>query len=350
MSAAENVGAAEPPQWLAPALKELLASAATLHHALLIHGPAGIGKSALARSLCAALLCEGPQPDNGSRSLACGECVACGWFAERSHPDFRAIVPEALDPDFVPAKSRKPSREIKIEQVRALGRFMAVGAHRNGWRIVLIEPADAMNHITANALLKTLEEPGSQTLLILVTSQMHRLAPTIRSRCRLVPLSGPDHATALQWLIDAGAPDQASAAWALAAAGSPVNALALVEPAAQTAHQAILEAVSGLPDTSPLRATDDLDRHEPLRWADVLQRWISDLTRVSAGVPPQYFPGHEDRLNQLCRRTTLERLTNLQTGLLDLTARIEHPLNPRMICESTVLAYCQLFETGGRAG
>jgi len=338
------------PDWLAPSLDELLVSAPTLHHALLIHGPAGIGKSALARHLCAALLCEQPQSDDGPRAMACGECAACGWFAERSHPDFRAILPEAADPDFVPTKSRKPSREIKIEQVRALSRFMAVGAHRNGWRIVLIEPANAMNHITANGLLKTLEEPGAQTLLILVTSQVHRLAPTIRSRCRLVPLSGPDDASALRWLVEAGAPDQDSARQALAAAGSPMNALALVEPAAATAHQAILEAVSGLPDTSPLRATDDLDRHEPLRWADVLQRWISDLTRVSAGAPPQYFPGFEDRLERLSQRTTLERLTTLQTHLLDLTARIEHPLNPRMICESTILAYCQLFETGGRAG
>ncbi len=338
------------PFWLTDPLTSVLSGTSTMHHALLIHGTAGIGKSQFANALCAALLCEAPEQTSRNRAPACGQCAACGWFAERSHPDFRAVLPEASDPDFVPTRSRKPSKEIKIEQVRALSRFMAVGAHRNGWRIVLIEPADAMNHITANGLLKTLEEPGQQTLLVLVTSQLHRLAPTIRSRCRLLPLSGPDTEAALGWLTDAGAPDREAARTALAAAGSPMHALALVEPAAATAHQAILETVSGLPDTSPLRATDDLDRHEPLHWADVLQRWISDLTRVSTGVSPQYFPASEDRLKRLSERTSLTRLTTLQTHLLDLTARIEHPLNSRMICESTLLAYCQLFETGGRAG
>ena len=333
------------PPWLQADLLELLAGRDRLHHALLIHGAPGIGKLAFARQLSQALLCE----QSDSNGLACGHCAACHWMAEGAHPDYRMVTPEALDPDFVPGKSRKPSTEIKAEQIRSLGRFLAVGGHRNGWRIVLIYPAHRMNYVTANGLLKTLEEPGTATLLILVTSQPDRLAATVRSRCRQLRLTGPAPAEALQWLSAAGLPDEAQARAALAAGGSPLRALNFADPAWATAHQAILEAVSSLPETGPLRAIDALDRQDPMQWASVLQRWISDLTRVIAGAQPGFFPDQQSRLAELAVRTTLTRATALQAQLLDLNARIEHPLNARLICETALLAYLELFESSGSA-
>ena len=332
--------------WLAPQLHQLLQGRESLHHALLLHGPAGIGKRQLAWHLCTALLCEQISPD---QPLACGQCPSCNWMGEASHPDCRLVLPEAMDADFVPSRGRKASSEIKIEQVRRLARFLAVGAHRAGWRIVLIYPAHTMNYVTANSLLKTLEEPGSQTLLVLVSDRPDRLTPTIRSRCRQVSVSPPTEEVAIPWLCANGFEDEGAARAALSAAGSPMHAMRLADPARATAHRAILEALSALPDTEPLRAVDALDKHDPILWGDVLQRWISDLTRVCFGARPVYFPAWDRRLDELAARTGLDRLTSLQSELTDLTARIEYPLNARLICETTVLAYRQAFETSGRA-
>ncbi len=330
------------PPWLLEPLLALLGSQGSLHHGLLLSGPPGIGKGAFARQLAASLLCEAP----GADGLACRQCASCQWMLQLQHPDLRLIMPESLDPQFVPSGSKKPSREIKIEQVRELAGFMAVGAHRGGWRIVIIDPAEAMNGITANGLLKTLEEPGPQTLLLLVSSHDDRLPATIRSRCRRVPLRAPDEADALQWLLAAGAPDEDTARRALRAAGSPMHALVFIEPAEQAAHQSILETLAALPDTADMKAVDALDRHDPKQWAGVLQRWIADLARVLAGLEPHYYPQMAGRMTQLASATDLDRVTRLQTALVTLEARINHPLNTRLLCESSVLAYCKVFGAG----
>ncbi|MCB1745414.1 MAG: DNA polymerase III subunit, partial [Gammaproteobacteria bacterium] len=171
------------PPWLDPPLARLRARRARLPHALLIHGTPGIGKSLLARAFAADLLCENTSDEGGDHRAACGHCPGCRWFAGGAHPDFRRILPEALDPDHIPERGRKPSREIRIDALRALGEFLTHTGHRAGWRVVIIEPADAMNVYAANALLKSLEEPGQRTLLMLVSSHPDRIVPTIRSRC-----------------------------------------------------------------------------------------------------------------------------------------------------------------------
>ena len=142
-------------------------------HALLLHGQAGIGKLRFAQHLAQGLLCEAQQP-NGE---PCGHCAACGWFSQGNHPDYRIVVPDALAAERGPAsaddsadkadkadgdegrKTRAPSKEIRIEQVRALLDFSGVGSHRGGMRVVVLYPAEALNVAAANALLKTLEEP-----------------------------------------------------------------------------------------------------------------------------------------------------------------------------------------------
>lgn len=330
--------------WLAGPLRELLTQRDRLHHALLIHGPAGIGKSGLARHLAAGLFCEA-----SIDALACGQCPSCGWMKSLAHPDLRLVIPEALDPDFVAPAGRKPSNEIRIEQIRALAGFTAVGGHRGGWRIVLIDPADAMNTVTANSLLKTLEEPGKDTLLMLVTSHPDRLPATIRSRCRSVGLRLPDPQACVGWLIAQGAANRSTAEQALRATGSPMHALGFIDPARLAAHQAILEALSGLPETMAIRVADLLERHDARQWADVLQRWVSDLTRVRCGAAPYYFPDQRERMRTVVKHTDLDRLTALQQDLSSLGARIDHPLNARLLCESSIFAYCEAFDAGRRA-
>ncbi len=172
--------------WFAPQLHELLGRGDRLPHALLLHGPPGIGKRRLGRALARALLCE--TTDDALRlDGGCGACRACGWFDRGNHPDFRRVTSEAIaaaegvaEPDDgddeagdAPAKSSKaPSRDVKIEQIRALQRFLAVGTHRGHARVVLLYPVEALNAIAANALLKMLEEPPPETIFVLVADHV----------------------------------------------------------------------------------------------------------------------------------------------------------------------------------
>ncbi|HSY27588.1 MAG TPA: DNA polymerase III subunit delta', partial [Burkholderiaceae bacterium] len=141
-----------------------------LPHAILFHGATGIGKTAFAERFAQSLLCQTPL--NGGHP--CGQCLSCGWFAQYGHPDYRRVRPEVLDDDGVDegdeagdavetkksAKATKaPSKDIKIDQIRALADFMNISTHRQGMRVIVLYPAEALNTASANALLKTLEEP-----------------------------------------------------------------------------------------------------------------------------------------------------------------------------------------------
>ncbi len=143
-----------------------------LPHALLIHGQQGTGKRDLALHFAQGLLCESPRPDG----QPCGQCAACHWFSQGNHPDFTVVRPEALETGGEgeaddSGKKKAPSKIIRMEQVRALIEAVGVGTHRAGLRVVVIYPLDALQVEGANALLKTLEEPPSSTVFLLVTDR-----------------------------------------------------------------------------------------------------------------------------------------------------------------------------------
>jgi DNA polymerase-3 subunit delta' len=334
--------------WLKPAWQQLLARRAQLHHALLIHGPAGIGKSGFATELARALLCDAPLPDG----TACGRCAACGWFEQRNHPDFRLLTPAAMEEaseseegaaEERPGRSArkgsgKPSREIRVEQVRALERFTEVGGHRGGHKIIVIDPADALNVVAANALLKTLEEPSGSTRFVLVTSRPDALPATIRSRCRLVSLPIPAPDAAADWLArDAGVDVGQARAWLAAAGGAPLHARRFADPAQAAIHRTIVEALAGIPETGVVQTADALTGIETPVWAGLLQRWIVDLQRVRAGAEPRYFPDRAQRLQALARRTGLPALERLARQVDELVRTADHPLNPRLVIEDALL-------------
>ena len=165
-----------------------------LPHAILFYGLEGIGKTIFAERFAQSLLCEAPLA-NGH---PCGQCASCGWFVQYNHPDYRRVRPEVLDDESVdadddaeaadvkkPAKSAKaPSKEIKVDQIRALADFINISTHRQGKRVVTLYPAEMLNTVSANALLKMLEEPPPETVFLLITNSLDRLLPTILSRCQ----------------------------------------------------------------------------------------------------------------------------------------------------------------------
>ncbi|MEE5116809.1 DNA polymerase III subunit delta' [Pseudomonas alliivorans] len=194
------------------ALWQQMAGRAQHAHAYLLHGPAGIGKRALAERLMASLLClrlDGLD--------ACGTCKSCLLLAAGSHPDNYVLEPEEAD---------KP---IKVDQVRDLVSFVVQTSQMGGRKVVLIEPVEAMNINAANALLKSLEEPSGNTVLLLVSHQPSRLLATVKSRCVQQACPLPDEQTSLAWLSNAlpDSSEQERLELLALAAGSPLAAVTL---------------------------------------------------------------------------------------------------------------------------
>src|SRR2546423_4975072 len=208
--------------WNEPIVDDIRRRLERLPHALLIHGARGVGKLARAERIAQLLLCE----SSGKRP--CGACEGCRWFLAGSHPDFRRIEPEALARESAaeeePVERKgKPSIEIKVEQVRALADFLNIGSHRGGRRVALVHPAEAMNDVTANALLKGLEEPPASAVFVLVSHRPAQLLPTIRSRCVAIPVALPPRDAALAWLAKEGVKN--AERWLAYAGGAPLRAL-----------------------------------------------------------------------------------------------------------------------------
>jgi len=161
--------------WHKSEFRALLQRKEQLPHALLLRGSQGIGKLAFAEAVARALLCEKPAPDGA----ACGQCTACGWMGQGSHPDFRRLEPENLaeqkDSEAGIEKKEKASTQISVDQVRSLANFINVSSHRGGSKVVLVHPAEALNPNAANALLKGLEEPPPRTYFLLVAHRWNQL-------------------------------------------------------------------------------------------------------------------------------------------------------------------------------
>jgi len=200
-------------------------------HAYLLHGPAGIGKRALAERLMASLLCKQPVGLE-----ACGACKSCSLLAAGSHPDNYILEPEEAD------------KAIKVDQVRDLVSFVVQTAQLGGRKVVLVEPVESMNINAANALLKSLEEPSGNTILLLVSHQSSRLLPTIRSRCVQQACPLPSQALSLEWLAKA-LPDTSEAERVellTLAAGSPLGAVKLQAQGVREQRAAVVDGVKKL--------------------------------------------------------------------------------------------------------
>ena len=299
-----------------------------LPHALLLHGPRGIGKLQVAERFAQFLLCEG----RGSATTPCGHCEGCRWIAAGNHPDLRILEPEAIarkslvEDDEAADKSatpkRKPSIEIRIEQARLLEDFVHMGSHRGRRRVAIIHPAEDMNVPTASALLKNLEEPPTDVVFLLVSHRPARLLPTIRSRCVQVAVSPPDAASAAQWLEAQGVKD--AVPWLAFAGGAPLRALdyASSETGARiTAWRKALD--SGDPDALALGG----DRDEMELLVDFLQKHALDAALAGVGATAKY--GTAGTLGAK-NRSTMRQWLACARDLGRHRALARHPLNPKL--------------------
>jgi len=198
-------------------------------HAMLLHGPAGTGKLKLGKAMAARLLCT------GEGEFACGACRSCQVRAGGAHPDWFRIYPD------------EGKHQIRVDQVREMIAALSLTTTFSPCKVALLYPAEAMNPNAANALLKNLEEPPGETVIILVSHDPARLPATIRSRCQALAIPLPERQVALAWLAGkAGLGELAAEAALEAAGGSPLRAVQLAKEGLVEAHREMRHTLSGL--------------------------------------------------------------------------------------------------------
>ena len=328
--------------WQTDLWNRLLAARSALPHAILLQGRAGIGKLVVARAFAQTLLCE-QTSDHG----ACGICPACVWFEQGGHPDFRLLEPASLSQtsetdgaESEAPSSKKASHKINVAQIRELADFINLTTHRNGMRIVLIHPAEAMNVQAGNALLKTLEEPSAHTLIILLSHQPQQLLATIRSRCQKMDVSMPSKEMATAWLREQGIAD---AELCLAQVGyAPLRALSLSNPDYQAQRKKFLDSLrrpQAMDVVTLAESSLKLDLAEIISW---LHKWVYDLLSAKLCGTIRYQLDYQPDLHALSKHVKLSVLLAYQRELLAAQRAVQHPLNTQLLLEQLLLSYSKI--------
>lgn len=318
-----------------------IASSGAVPAALLLTGPAGIGKATFGLALAEALLCSDPSTDG----MACSACAPCRLVAAGNHPDLRILdiggSEEDAPADEAPVKESREKKAasnwIRIEAVRGLRDFLAFTAHLGGRKVVLIRNADRLHPSAANALLKTLEEPSASTHFLLVTSHFTRLPATVRSRCVRLTFALPDAGHCIQWLQGQGL-DQAEAALAYAG-GAPLRALQLAQPETWAFRRRLIDSILARPDFDAVQSADGLESTDLAPLIQALQRWCHDLLLASSAAAVRYHPDCARILHPIADRVSRTALVAYLRELAQAARTVEHPLNARLVAERCLIGY-----------
>jgi DNA polymerase III subunit delta' len=255
--------------WLSDSQQRMRAAlrAGRLPHSLLLLAPPGLGAECLAHWITALALCESAAP------RPCGVCASCQLLQSDSHPDAHVV------------RLEEEAQQIKVDQVRELIDSLTLKSYRGGYKVGLIESAEALNSNGANAFLKTLEEPGSDTVLILIARPNHRLPATIASRCLRMALRPPAKEQALAWLkVNSPGVKHWDAALALAA-GAPLMAQEMdaagLGQLDEDMHRSMAELASGSVDITLL--AEVWARSNPGLRIIWLENWITQRVHAAVG-------------------------------------------------------------------
>ena len=301
--------------------------------ALLFSGGAGQGKRHLADFYARALLCHAPLRDGGG----CGQCVGCNLFDAQTHPDYVVIEPD------------EPGKSIGIDKIRQLIVKLALKPQYDGvYRVVVIQPADALNIASANAFLKCLEEPTERTCLLLISEQPSRLPATIRSRCQKVDCATPARNSAIKWLREQGLESQAEALLDLAQ-GAPLLARQYAQQdmlqLRQQYFQAWINIAQGngnfLAVAEQWQKQENTDLAVVLRW---MAAWVADIVKYALGAPVAVDanPDMKNALQALAERLDLQRLYRFYDNVVGTSAQLNTQLNKQLMLEQLLISWSQL--------
>ncbi|GKT24799.1 DNA polymerase III subunit delta' [Acidovorax sp. SUPP3334] len=314
--------------WISAQRRALLAQRG---HAWLLSGPSGLGQYTLAMELVRAWLCETPTADG-----ACSHCGSCHAVDVRTHADLCVLMPETQMVELgwplpekaqaeIDDKKRKPSREIRVDAMRDAVQFSQRTSARGRGKAVLVYPAEQMNHVTANALLKTLEEPAGDVRFVLATEAAHQLLPTIRSRCLGHTMQWPDEPEMTAWLEGQGLTTEAATAFLQASGGRPDDALQWARSGRSP------QSWSQLPRAMARGDVTALSDASPAQAVDALQKLCHDLMASRVGAPPRYFASAD-----LPPAPGIGPLSRWAKALAKEARTADHPFNAGLMLEALV--------------
>ena len=324
--------------WLAQQRQSLLAQRG---HAWLLQGPSGMGQFELGMALVRAWLCEQP----GADGAACGHCASCHSIDVHAHADLSVLMPEVdmmargwplseKAQSEIDDKKRKPSKEIRVDAMRDAVEFTQRTSARGCGKAVLVYPAEQMNAVTANALLKTLEEPPGDVRFVLATEAAHQLLPTIRSRCLAHTMLWPQQAQMLQWLQEQGVSQQDAEVCLRAAGGRPFDAWQMAQSGKGMGVFARLPKAVASGDVAVFA---EMSPPEVVQW---LQKLCHDLMCVAQGAAPRYFAAQD-----LPRAPSVMVLARWAKSLAQEARTAEHPFNANLMTEALVAQACTVLNS-----
>ncbi len=324
----QSLAPPSPPPWIAAQAKLLLAQRG---HAWLLHGPSGLGQYGLAMELARAWLCEQPGEEG-----ACGRCGSCHAIDVRTHADLCVLMPETTLLEMgwplgekaqteIDDKKRKASKEIRVDAMREAVEFSQRTSARGRGKAVLVFPAEHMNTITANALLKTLEEPPGDVKFVLASESAHQLLPTIRSRCLGHAMHWPDPQHSQRWLQSRGLDAGQSQLLLKAMGGRPDDALAFAASGRDPGAWASLPKAMARGDVGFFK-----DWTIP-QTVDALHKLCHDLMALSAGAEPRFFAPQD-----LVGSTSMATLGAWGKALSRTMRTMDHPFNAGLMLEALV--------------
>lgn len=302
-----------------------------LSHAWLLTGPRGIGKASLAYRFARFLLAEAGSAGGllaapPSALTVAPTHPAFRLVASGAHPDL-LVVERGVDP-----RRKRQRREILVDEARGVADFLHLTSAQGGWRIVIVDGADAMNVHAANSLLKILEEPPKRAILLLVSDNPGRLLPTIRSRCRTLSLKALNDAAVAQ-LLERYRPDLEPGDRAVLTAlgeGSIGRALDLAESGGVSLYNNISSMLSGLPQVDREALHGFADRFSRpgaedafALLAELLSGWLARLVGFAAGKRGVASPEEERAMRRLAAGGGLDRWVEVWEKLTHLFAQAE---------------------------
>ena len=331
-----------PYPWLERPAEVLAKMLNKLPGGILIYGPRGCGVFELASRFAAAVVCQ--HPVDGA---PCGICEECKLIFSGNHPDLRYVLSEteaALHPEpwngkfgEIP-KGKSLSKQILIEQVRGIGEYLSVTAHRAGHRAVVIYPADSMSGDQSSALLKTLEEPPEGAVLILVGDDINSILPTIRSRCQLVRCTPPTREQGIAYLKSQKVRNPEGELTRLS--GRPLliheaDPNLTLDKKDEAKYLEMLALGSALSSVQVLSAFQKDIPVGPV--VSIMQRWYWDLMAVLSGAEPRYFPEHFEAYKRQVQGTDFQKLVPFNQTLMQANRSKDHPLSKSLALQELLI-------------
>jgi len=316
--------------WLRDPWRQLSSQLDRIPHALLLTGLSGLGKNRFAIELASRLLCTESQDDQ-----PCGKCKSCELFAAKTNPDIKIVTPV------------EEGKSISIDQIRELASYLSLTPHTANYKTVIVTPAEAMTIQAANSLLKQLEEPPGNTVLMLISHASHRLPQTIRSRCTRIELKPPRTSEAVYWLENQGVAQDEVAAVLSASGGAPLAALSLAQQGYADIQQNILAELLAISDGgNPLRCAEQwqkLGSETALRW---FHGFLLDVMKQALGASKSIKQDADNvttAIQAMANRVPSGRVAELADTVGKARQLLTTPVDERLLLEDILIRWNKVY-------